>query len=60
MACPNNFYCKITRKAEYILDFARKVKSGEFDLDAVWKKSDDEVIAELSARNEGGLLSPEN
>ena len=50
MACPNNFYCKNTRKAEYISDFARKVKSGEFDLDAVWKKSDDE----------GGLLSLKN
>ena len=28
------------RKAEYIMDFAQKVKSGEFDLDGIWKQSD--------------------
>ena len=47
------------RKSEYISDFARKVKSGEFDLDAVWKKSDDEVIAELSALKGVGVWTAE-
>ena len=47
------------RKAEYISDFARKVKSGEFDLDAIWKKSDDEVIAELSALKGIGVWTAE-
>lgn len=28
------------RKAEYIMDFAQTVKSGEFDLDGIWKQSD--------------------
>ena len=35
------------RKAEYIKDFARKVKSGEFDIDRIEGLSDDEVIGEL-------------
>lgn len=47
------------RKAEYISDFARKAKSGEFDLDAIWKKSDDEVIAELSALKGIGVWTAE-
>ncbi|NLP48382.1 MAG: DNA-3-methyladenine glycosylase 2 family protein [Clostridiales bacterium] len=37
------------RKAEYIKNFAEKVKSGEFDLNALWGKGDDEVIKELTA-----------
>ncbi len=37
------------RKAEYLTDFAEKVKSGEFDLDAVWQMSDQEAIEALSS-----------
>lgn len=37
------------RKAEYIKDFAAKVHSGEFDLDAVEHMSDAEAIAALSS-----------
>ncbi len=36
------------RKAEYIFDFACKVKNGEFDLEAIREKSDEETIAALS------------
>ena len=32
------------RKAEYITDFAAKVHSGAFDLDAVWHMSDEDAI----------------
>lgn len=37
------------RKAEYVRDFAQKVQSGAFDLDAVTRMGDDEVIAALSS-----------
>ena len=37
------------RKAEYITDFARKIQNGEFDLEGIWHKTDEEAIAELSA-----------
>ena len=33
------------RKAEYILDFARKVQNGAFDLEQVWHMSDAEAVA---------------
>jgi len=36
------------RKAEYITDFSQKVQSGEFDLEGIEQKSDDETIRELS------------
>lgn len=36
------------KKAEYILDFAQKVRAGEFDIDAVEAMSDAEAIAALS------------
>ena len=36
------------RKAEYITDFSQKVQSGEFDLEGIGQKSDDEAIRELS------------
>ncbi len=36
------------RKAEYITDFAQKVHSGEFDLNAVMHLSDKDAIRELS------------
>ena len=37
------------RKAEYITDFAEKVHTGAFDLDAVGRMSDEDAIRELSA-----------
>ena len=37
------------RKAEYITDFAEKVKDGSFDIEGIWKKSDEEAIEELSS-----------
>ena len=37
------------RKADYIIQFARKVSDGELELESLWTKSDDEVIKELSA-----------
>ncbi len=37
------------RKAEYILDFARKVQNGAFDLEQVWHMSDAEAVAALSS-----------
>lgn len=37
------------RKADYMLDFARKVDSGEFDLDAVRSMPDEDAIAALSS-----------
>lgn len=36
------------RKAEYITDFARKIESGEFDLEGIRQRPDDEAIRELS------------
>mgnify|MGYP000087332196 CR=1 FL=1 len=36
------------KKAEYITNFAAKVKNGTFDLQGIWNKSDAEVITELS------------
>ena len=42
--------CGITfKKAAYIKEFARRVMTGEFDLEAVAAMSDDEAIAALSA-----------
>ena len=43
-ACGTTF-----RKAEYVKDFAQKVQSGAFDLQAVARMGDDEVIAALSS-----------
>lgn len=37
------------RKAEYIMDNSRKVLSGEFEIQALHDKSDEEVVMELSA-----------
>ena len=39
----------IFRKAEYITDFAEKVHTGAFDLDAVEHMSDEDAVRELSA-----------
>ena len=35
------------RKAGYIIDFSQKVQEGVFDLEEIWRKSDEEVIKEL-------------
>lgn len=47
------------KKAEYITDFAVRVKSGAFDLQSIWNKSDDEVIAELSKLKGIGVWTAE-
>lgn len=47
------------RKADYILDFARKVNCGDFDLNALSEKSDAEAIAELSSLKGIGVWTAE-
>ena len=47
------------RKAEYIMDFAEKVRSGVFDLDAVEHMSDEDAIRELSALKGIGVWTAE-
>ena len=47
------------RKAEYIIDFARKIESGEFDLDGIWEKPDDEAIRELRGLKGVGVWTAE-
>lgn len=47
------------RKAEYIIDFAKKVKSGEFRLEGINGMTDDEVIAELSSLKGIGVWTAE-
>jgi DNA-3-methyladenine glycosylase II len=47
------------RKAEYIRNFAEKVKYGEFDMEALNDKSDEEVIAALSALKGIGVWTAE-
>lgn len=47
------------RKAEYITDFAKKVKQGTFDTDGIYKKSDAEVISELTALRGVGIWTAE-
>ena len=47
------------RKAEYITDFARKVQSGEFDLEGIGQKPDEEVIRELSGLKGIGVWTAE-
>ena len=47
------------RKAEYIKDFADKVQSGEFDIEGLKGKSDEEVIIELSALKGIGVWTAE-
>lgn len=47
------------KKAEYITDFAVKVQSGAFDLEGIWDKSDNEIIAELSALKGIGVWTAE-
>ena len=47
------------RKAEYITDFAQKVQSGVFDLEGIWRKSDEEAIRELSSLKGIGVWTAE-
>lgn len=47
------------RKAEYLTDFAEKIKNGAFDLDAVWQMSDQEAIEALSSLNGIGVWTAE-
>lgn len=47
------------RKAGYIIDFAEKVRSGVFDLEGIWNKPDDEVIAELISLKGVGVWTAE-
>lgn len=47
------------RKAAYITDFALRVQNGSFDLEGIWKKSDEEAIAALSALKGIGVWTAE-
>ena len=47
------------RKAEYITDFAEKVRAGAFDLDAVEHMSDEDAIRELSSLKGIGVWTAE-
>ena len=47
------------RKAGCITDFAVKVQNGAFDLEGIWEKPDDEVIAELSSLKGVGVWTAE-
>lgn len=47
------------KKAEYITDFAVRVKNGTFDLQGIWNKPDEEVITELSELNGIGVWTAE-
>ena len=52
--------CGMTfRKAEYLKDFALKVKSGRFDPEALREKSDEDVIKELSSLKGVGVWTAE-
>ena len=47
------------RKAEYITDFARKVHTGEFDIEAVNQMSDTDAISALSSLKGIGVWTAE-
>ena len=47
------------RKAGYILDFARRVRSGQFDLDALWDMPDEEAIGALVSLKGVGVWTAE-
>ena len=47
------------RKAEYITDFAKKIKNGSFDLEGIWEKSDEDAIKELSGLQGIGVWTAE-
>lgn len=56
--CLQNFGTTF-KKVDYILDFAEKVNSGEFDLTSLPGKTDAEAIAELSALKGIGVWTAE-
>ncbi len=61
-ACPRDELqaCGLSfRKVEYIMDFAEKVHSGEFNVEKLAKMPDDEVIANLSALRGLGVWTAE-
>ena len=47
------------KKAEYITDFAAKIKNGTFDLEEIWNKTDDEAITELTSLKGIGVWTAE-
>ncbi len=47
------------RKAEYITDFAEKIKNGEFDLEGILHKSDKDAIDELVSLKGIGVWTAE-
>lgn len=47
------------RKADYITEFAKKVKSGELDLEQLHEMSEEEVITELSTLRGIGIWTAE-
>lgn len=47
------------RKAEYITDFAARVRNGEFDLDGIWHMSDEEAVWELCSLKGVGVWTAE-
>ncbi len=47
------------RKAGYILEFAGKVQSGAFDVQGIWEKPDEEVVAQLTALKGIGIWTAE-
>ena len=47
------------RKAEYITDFAKRVRDGEFDPESVWDMTDGEATAALSALKGIGVWTAE-
>lgn len=52
--------CGITfKKADYILEFARKVQSGQFDVESLGDMPDKEVIATLSSLDGIGMWTAE-
>ena len=47
------------RKAGYILEFARRVQGGGFDLDALWDMTDEDAIAALASLKGVGVWTAE-
>ncbi len=47
------------RKVDYIMEFASKVNSGEFDLEAIHTMADDEAVAALSSLRGIGVWTAE-
>ena len=47
------------RKADYLLDFARKIQDGSFDLDAVQHMSDEDAVRALSSLKGIGVWTAE-